>query len=84
MNRVREFREAMGLRQEALAARADVSYSYVRMLEGDDAPTPRLALARRLAAALETTVDYLFPPLPPQVGVSHDEAPSGVQIKGGK
>jgi transcriptional regulator with XRE-family HTH domain len=64
MSRVKEVREARGLRQEELAARAGISFSYVRQLEAADRPTPGLDIARRIADALETTIDALFPPGP--------------------
>lgn len=61
MSKVKETREAQGLRREDLAARAGISYDYVRRLETDDPPTPGLDIARRVAEALGTTVDKLFP-----------------------
>lgn len=51
----------MGLRREDLAARAGISYQYVRVLESAAPPTPGLEVARRIAAALGVTVDELWP-----------------------
>lgn len=61
MNRLKEQREALGLRREDVASKADISYDYVRRLEAPDPPTPGLAIARRIADALGTTVDDVFP-----------------------
>lgn len=63
MNRVRPIREAKGLRREDLASRALISYEYVRRLEreGDDTPEPTLPVARRIADALGSTLDDVFP-----------------------
>lgn len=51
------------MRREALAARAGVSYGYIRQLESDDPPTPGLNVARRIADVLGVAVDEAFPPL---------------------
>jgi putative transcriptional regulator len=60
VNQVRSTREALGLRQEDLAARADISYSYVRRLEAGTSD-PTITVARRIADALNSTIDQLFP-----------------------
>jgi len=62
MNRVREYREALNMKREQLAAKADISYQFVRALESDSPPADiELGRARRLAKALGTTVSKLFP-----------------------
>jgi len=53
----------MGLSRDELALRAELSGEYVRRLELG-LHTPTLEIARRLADALQTTVDVLWPPLP--------------------
>lgn len=59
-NRVREHRRARGLTQAALGAAVGVSrQSIVSTEKGDYAPSVYLAL--RLAKALRTTVEDLFP-----------------------
>jgi transcriptional regulator with XRE-family HTH domain len=60
---MKDRREALGLRREELAAKADISYDYVRKLEerGPEGPEPTLPVARRIAAALNSTVDKIFP-----------------------
>jgi transcriptional regulator with XRE-family HTH domain len=61
MNRMREFREARGLRREDVASRGLISYEYVRRLETEDPPVPTLGVARRIAGVLGVTVDQVFP-----------------------
>lgn len=51
-----------GVRRERLAADAKISVSYLRMLERGQY-VPSLGIARRLASALDVTVDELFPPV---------------------
>jgi transcriptional regulator with XRE-family HTH domain len=60
-SKVREIREARGLRREDVASRAGVSYEYVRKLESEEPPVPGLAIARRIADVLSATVDDLWP-----------------------
>jgi transcriptional regulator with XRE-family HTH domain len=58
--RLRAARELRGYTQKELATRAGLSASYLATLErGDNEPT--LPKARRLAAALDVTVDELWP-----------------------
>ena len=61
MNKVKARRVALDMRKEELAAVAEISLSYVNLLESDDPPNPGLDKARRIAKALRTTVDKLFP-----------------------
>ncbi len=62
-NNVREHRRLAGLTQAQLATAGQVSrQSIVSVERGDYAPSVYLAL--RLALALGTTVEALFPPLP--------------------
>ncbi len=60
-SRLREIREARGLRREDVASLADVSYETVRRLEMDDKPSTTLAVARRIADVLGVSVDEVFP-----------------------
>lgn len=62
MNRVKELREARGLRREDLASRSSVSYEYVRRIEANLVESPSLPIARQIAEALGATVDEVFPP----------------------
>lgn len=63
MSRVKELREAKGLRREDVAAKAGISYDYVRRLEVDNV-NPGLDIARAVAKVLGSTVDKVFPPAP--------------------
>lgn len=61
-SKLRERREALGLRKEDLASKAGISMETVRRLEtGPDEANPTLEVARSIAEALDTTVDELFP-----------------------
>jgi len=62
MNRLKALRDEKKLRREDVAARAGISYDYVRKLEIEGGQ-PGLDIARRMAAALGVTVDDLFPPV---------------------
>ena len=64
MNRIKELREAKGLRKEDIAARAEISYDYVQRLEAGGRQNPSIGIARRIAAALDCEVDDVFPPEP--------------------
>ncbi len=63
MTRMKELREAKGLRREDVASLAGISYDYVYRLETKGG-TPGLDIARRIADALDATVDAVFPPEP--------------------
>lgn len=58
-NAIRERRKARGLSQEELARQCGVSRQTVNAIENEKYD-PTLALAFRLARALDTTVDALF------------------------
>jgi transcriptional regulator with XRE-family HTH domain len=64
MNRVRARREQLRWRVEDLAAKADISYSTARRIEAGSVTTTDVA--RRVADALNASLDDLFPP---QAGV---------------
>lgn len=59
-NRVREHRKAAGITQAELARAGRVSRQSIVSVEGGDY-APSVYLALRLAAALGTTVEVLFP-----------------------
>lgn len=63
VNRIREYRERLGLTQEALARRVGpgTTAPMISRWEGGQV-VPSLRMAFRLAAALQTTVDELFIP----------------------
>lgn len=58
-NRIREYREALGMTQEELAKKAGISRPFLSTVETGTA-IPTVAKAADIAAALETTVDELF------------------------
>lgn len=57
---LRALREAKGLTQERLAARAKVARPYITMLETGAKKNPSLALLKRLSKALNVTVADLI------------------------
>jgi putative transcriptional regulator len=59
-SRLSRIRKAQGVRREKIAADAGISVQYLWALERGK-HQPSLDVARRLAAALNTTVDQLFP-----------------------
>lgn len=65
MNELRKAREALGLRQEAVAGAAEISLTYYRTLE-DGKSVPTLGIARRVAAALDSSIDELWPEADPE------------------
>jgi transcriptional regulator with XRE-family HTH domain len=60
--RLRESRHRAGLRATEAAARAGISYPYLRALEAGN-KTPSLAVLLRLAEVYDTPVADLFGPL---------------------
>lgn len=61
-NTLRSRRAELGLSAEVVAVRANVTAATLYDLESGRRVGCRLHTARALAAALETTVDTLFPP----------------------
>jgi transcriptional regulator with XRE-family HTH domain len=64
LNRVQEAREARGLSREELAALIRTSRQHVWLIENGGIKWPSVDLARRLADALCTDIDTLFPAPP--------------------
>lgn len=58
-NKIKEYRERLGMSQEQLAQKSSVGRSTISEAESG-AHIPTLEAALRLAQALETTVDNLF------------------------
>jgi|HubBroStandDraft_6_1064221.scaffolds.fasta_scaffold00111_18 transcriptional regulator with XRE-family HTH domain len=56
---VRQLRLSRGATVEALAASAHISSSYLFRIERGEAPNPSLSLLRKLAAALDVSVETL-------------------------
>jgi transcriptional regulator with XRE-family HTH domain len=59
MGQLAELRDRADLTQMALAARSGVSLRTIQNIEGG--ALPKIATARRLAAALGVSLDALFP-----------------------
>jgi transcriptional regulator with XRE-family HTH domain len=60
--RIRARREAAGLTQQQLAARAELALSVLTKLEQGKATDPKLSTLRALARALGVTLDELVGP----------------------
>lgn len=58
--RLREVREASGMKQKTLAEKSGVSRQTISALENGKAKTVMSSTMLSLAAALETTVDEIF------------------------
>ena len=58
--RIRTERESQGLTLNALARKANISPAYLSQLENDKSKDPSIQIAFKIAAALDTTVLYLF------------------------
>ena len=61
MNRVRETRIKRGLTQDDLSKLSKVNQRHISLIENDLKPNLSLFVAKRIAKALEETVDYLWP-----------------------
>lgn len=59
---VRIRRKHLKLRIEQVAAAADISVAYAYALESGKHKNPSLAVAQRIAAALDCDMDLLWPP----------------------
>lgn len=59
MNRVREYRQIVGVSQKDLADRVDVSRQTINMIENDKY-NPSLKLCIQLATVLKTDLNSLF------------------------
>ena len=59
-DRIRAFRAAQGLTQDALAARAGLHRVHVTQIEGGRYPSPRLDTLRRLTKALGVSLTELL------------------------
>lgn len=60
-NRLHEIRKGKGLTQNQLVALSGVSRSTIAKIENDRVSNPGMETAQRLAKALDTTIDELFP-----------------------
>lgn len=58
--RIRGLREGMGINQSELARKAKVNQTTLSRYELDIVPNPRAPILLKLAAALETTPEYIL------------------------
>ena len=56
---IKKIRKKLGLTQEALARKADISYNTVIKLESKGITDPRMETLKKLAGALEVSIDKL-------------------------
>jgi predicted transcriptional regulator len=57
---IKKHRAKLGLTQEALARKADISYNTVIKLESKGITDPRMGTLKKLAKALEIKIDNLI------------------------
>ena len=56
---IKKYRSKLGLTQEALARKADISYNTIIKLESKGITDPRMETLKKLASALEVSIDKL-------------------------
>ena len=56
---IKKYRQKLGLTQEDLARKADLSYNTIIKLEGKTRPDPRMETLIKLADGLEISLDEL-------------------------
>lgn len=56
---IRKYRNKLGLTQEALARKADISYNTIIKLETKGITDPRMITLKKIAKALGITIDDL-------------------------
>ncbi|MFA4888741.1 MAG: helix-turn-helix transcriptional regulator [Candidatus Omnitrophota bacterium] len=56
---IKRYRTKLGLTQEALARKADISYNTIIKLESKGIVDPRMETLKKLAGALEISIDKL-------------------------
>ena len=57
---IKKYRTKLGLTQEALARKADISYNTIIKLEAKGIMDPRMETLKKLAGALEVSIDKLI------------------------
>jgi transcriptional regulator with XRE-family HTH domain len=65
VNKIKYYRQQMGLTVRALSIKADVAIGYISMLENDERGSinPTKCIMDKIAAALEQTVPEVFFPI---------------------
>ena len=56
---IKKFRKKLGLTQESLARKAEISYNTIIKLETKGILNPRMGTLKKLACALEVSLDEL-------------------------
>jgi transcriptional regulator with XRE-family HTH domain len=56
---IKKYRNKLGLTQEALARKADISYNTIIKLESKGITDPRMETLKKIAGALEISLDEL-------------------------
>jgi len=56
---IKKYRSKLGLTQEALARKADISYNTIIKLESKGIKDPRMETLKKLAEALSISIDKL-------------------------
>lgn len=56
---IKKYRDKLGLTQEALARKADISYNTIIKLESKGIKDPRMETLKKLAKALNVKIDEL-------------------------
>jgi len=56
---IKKYRNKLGLTQEALARKANISYNTIIKLESKGITDPRMETLKKLASALEVSIDKL-------------------------
>jgi len=57
--RIKKYRRKLKLTQEALARKADISYHTIAKLEGKGITDPRIETLKKIAKALNVSIDEL-------------------------
>ena len=61
---VRELREEMGMNQAALARKSNITQATISRIESGRVTQPKISQLRKLAKALDTTIDRLIADVP--------------------
>jgi len=57
---IRKFRTKKGISQDALSKLADISFNTVTKIEAGDTPNPTIDTVKKIAKALEVSIDLLM------------------------
>jgi len=57
---IKRYREKLGISQDTLSKRADVAFHTIAKIESGATPDPRVETVRKIALALEVSIDKLM------------------------